>query len=320
MPCAPLRRETRAPALLACVCALAALVPSAGFIICTPVGHFVSTDWQVPFRQPSASAGRGFALRRPSAGAGSCKRFCSSSPRRQAHLLSACARGASWQDELGLDVLSLEDLTFDRYIGSVSYTESVTVEGSGPELTADGAMRMGVSTATVGTASVRVFQASLTDIGMLTRGDDVRVTLKEFPAAANEDDADLAANEAATLAVLAGKQGGGAHALPRLCGVLKMGFAAGESDEADADWTSALGVAPPRQDSTWLVYYPYEGDGGNTLLSFARPTAERIAEAKEARAGRRSLALPPLPRDVPWLAAFLPHPVPASCTVLLRCA
>ena len=301
MPCP--RRETRAPALLACVCALAALVPSAGFIVCTPIGHF-GVDWQAPFRRPSDSAGRGFALPRPS----------------QAYLLSACSRGASWQDDLGLDVLSLDDLTFDRYIGSVSYTESVTVEGSGPELTADGAMRMGVSTATVGTASVRVFQASLTDIGMLTRGDDVRVTLKEFPAAANEDDADLAANEAATLAALAGKQGGGAQALTRLCGVLEMGFAAGESDEADADWTSALGVAPPRQDSTWLVYYPYEGDGGNTLLSFARPTAERIAEAKEARAGRRSLALPPLPRDVPWLAAFSPHPFPASCTVLPRCA
>jgi hypothetical protein len=88
--------------------------------------------------------------------------------------------------------------------------------------------------------------------------------------------------------------------MPGLCGVLEVGFAAGESREADAAWVSALGVGPPRNESTWLVYYPYEGDGGNTLLSFCRPTAERIADAKQARGTRRSLALPPLPRDVPW--------------------
>ena len=50
----------------------------------------------------------------------------------------------------------------------------------------------------MGTATVRVFAANLDDIGIRTRGDDVRVTLKEFPLPNQDDGVDLAAVEVST--------------------------------------------------------------------------------------------------------------------------
>jgi len=118
--------------------------------------------------------------------------------------------------------------------------------------------------------------------------------LKEYPAPLEDDAVDLAANEAKTIAALTGES------FPRLFGKLQMDFAGGNSEEGDRAWITAMGVPPPRKGSTWLVF-AYDGDGGNTLLSFSRPTKIRVAAAVEARGGRRSLALPPLPRDVSWV-------------------
>jgi len=78
----------------------------------------------------------------------------------------ACA-GAGGME--GLRVFGMDDVSLDRYVGQVTYTESVSV-GQGPSLTEEGALRAGDLTATVGTATVRSFQASLTDISVRTRG------------------------------------------------------------------------------------------------------------------------------------------------------
>ena len=176
------------------------------------------------------------------------------------------------------------------------------LSGEVPSLTEEGALRAGDFTATVGTATVRIFQGSLTDVGIRTRGEDVRVTLKEFPSE-TQDGLDLANNEAIVVTALASKQieASGMY-FPRLYGTLTMNFVegnSGQSIELIEEWIAALGVPPPRLGSKWLVY-AYEGDGDNTLLSFSRPTALRITAAREIRGSRRSLALPPLPRDVPW--------------------
>jgi hypothetical protein len=218
----------------------------------------------------------------------------------------------------GPDVLGMDDIIFERYVGSVSYTESVTIEGDGPTLTAEGALRAGTDlVATVGTATVRVFAGSLDNIGMVTRGEDVRITLKEFPPPSEDDGVDLAANEVRALQALA-PQGSTTLPFPWLYGELKMDFAAGDSLEGDEQWTAQIGTAPPRKGSRWLVY-AYDGDGGNTLLSFSRPTAVRIAAAVEQRGGRRSMALAPLPRDVPWLftSTHIPHALIQQTPVFL---
>ena len=115
-------------------CALVGLFLSESFIISRPGECLgVRRAWQAPAELRATLRSH---LPFPT-----CRR------QRASPLVLACAR-AGWQ---GLDVLSVDDLTFDRYIGSVSYTESVSVEESGPELTAEGAMRTVIKTATVGT-------------------------------------------------------------------------------------------------------------------------------------------------------------------------
>jgi hypothetical protein len=188
----------------------------------------------------------------------------------------------------------MDDITFDRYVGQVSYTESMTIEGdSKPVLTEDGAFSGGgAASFTVAAATVRLFQATLTDVSIRTKGLDGRVWLREFPASESAEGADLAAAEAAAVCALEGR------AFPQLFGKVEMRDAGGDTtgaQKAVAEWVTTLGVAPPRVGATWLIY-AYEGDGANTLGAFARPPADRIAAAQSARAGRRSLALPPLPR------------------------
>jgi hypothetical protein len=78
-----------------------------------------------------------------------CGARCGTTPR-------ACA-GAGGVE--GLRVFGMDDVSLDRYLGQVTYTESVSV-GQGPSLTEEGALRAGDLTATVGTATVRSFQAS----------------------------------------------------------------------------------------------------------------------------------------------------------------
>ena len=212
-------------------------------------------------------------------------------PNRSPRLLVASARQ--------LDTIrrfSMDDITFDRYLGQVSYTESMTIEGdSKPVLTEDGAFSVGAAASfTVAAATVRLFQATLADVSIRTKGLDGRVWLREFPASESAEGtgADLAAQEAAAVCALEGR------AFPQLFGKVEMRDAGGgttDEQEAVAEWVKTLGVAPPRVGATWLIY-AYEGDGANTLAAFARPTADRIAAAQAARAGRRSLALPPLPR------------------------
>jgi len=190
----------------------------------------------------------------------------------------------------------MDDITFDRYVGQVSYTESMTIEGdSKPVLTEDGAFSGGgAASFTVAAATVRLFQATLTDVSIRTKGLDGRVWLREFPASESAEGTgeDLAATEATAVCMLQGQ------AFPQLFGKVEMRDAGGDTtgaQKAVAEWVTTLGVAPPRVGATWLIY-AYEGDGANTLGAFARPTAVRIADAQAARAGRRSLALPPLPR------------------------
>jgi len=219
------------------------------------------------------------------------------SPRRlQLRAQSRSSRAAVFAS-LQLDSVpefKMRDINFERYVGQVAYTESVSIEGSGPSLTEEGTLRAGAAfVATVGTATVRVFEGSLTDISIKTRGDDVRVLLKEYPPANEDDGVDLAANEAAAIAALEG------DAFPRLFGRFRLDFSA--SEKFNGEWIDAFGTLPPRAGCTWLVY-AFDGDGGNTLLSFSLPTKVRIAAAEEARGGRRALALPPLPRDVSWLS------------------
>ena len=188
----------------------------------------------------------------------------------------------------------MDDITFVRYMGQVSYTESMTIEGdSKPVLTEDGAFSGGAAASfTVAAATVRLFQATLTDVVIRTKGLDGRVWLREFPASESAEGADLAAAEATDVCALEGR------AFTQLFGKVEMRDVGGgrtDAQEAVAEWVKTLGVAPPRVGATWLIY-AYEGDGANTLAAFARPTADRIAAAQAARAGRRSLALPPLPR------------------------
>ena len=214
-------------------------------------------------------------------------------------------------------MLGRDDVEFERYVGSVSYTESVTMQGDGPTLTDEGTFRASDFTATVGTATVRVFQGKLTNIQMLTRGDDVRVTLKEYPQPNDDDGVDLADNEARAIAALASAEW---NFSPRLYGQFQLEFCAGQSAEGDAQWTAMMNCPPPRKAAKWLVW-AYEGDGGNTLQSFSRPTAVRIAAAAELRGGRRSLGLAPLPKDVPWIqtARFvLKGIVPQALTAVSR--
>ena len=202
----------------------------------------------------------------------------------------------------------MDDITFDRYVGQVSYTESMTIEGdSKPVLTEDGAFSGGgAASFTVAAATVRLFQATLTDVSIRTKGLDGRVWLREFPASESAEGADLAAAEAAAVCALEGR------AFPQLFGKVEMRDAGGDTTVAQqAEWVKTLGVAPPRVGTTWLRF-AYEGDWDNTLVAFARPTADRIAARRNAwlfwcstqtwiyvtfadRAGRPSLALPPAP-------------------------
>lgn len=170
-------------------------------------------------------------------------------PNRSPRLLVASARQ--------LDTIrrfSMDDITFDRYMGQISYTESMTIEGdSKPVLTEDGAFSGGgAASFTVAAATVRLFQATLTDVSIRTKGLDGRVWLREFPASESAEGADLAAAEATAVCALEFR------AFPQLFGKVEMRDAGGDTtgaQQAEAEWVAALGVAPPRVGATWL-YLP----------------------------------------------------------------
>jgi len=218
----------------------------------------------------------------------------------------------------GLLQFNLDKLIFSRYVGEITYTIVDSYERGAQNFGEERKGQSGTDFPGFGTPRFqkaglvrqRVFTGDRDDTYMRTEGEDTRVLIREFAAAAAADSEEgqkeimeIAAREINVLLALSEVADWARAPFTKLLGELTLAMRMMETAQAadplgfeqDKAWTDALGTEPPRPRARWLVY---EYDGLKSAASFSVPTELRVSRALRGR--RRGLDMPRAPRRVSW--------------------